>query len=123
MNSKPRLQEEFPVEGDSARITRGWSNWFMDVWRALAGWQSTLTATASLTFPAIGAQSQGSLSFAVEDAAPGDAVSVFSIDVAGMIFSAQVTAPNTVTVYAKNFTAGAITPPASLSVRVIVFQN
>lgn len=73
-------------------------------------------------FPSISAQSQQSTTVAVAGAQPGDMVQVMaSADVSGVIFTGAVTASGVVTLYAKNFSAGAVNPP-SLSFRIIVLQ-
>ncbi|WP_156545884.1 hypothetical protein [Cupriavidus sp. D384] len=76
-----------------------------------------------MDFPAIAAQSQAALTTSMQGAAVGDAVLVASAaDVAGVFFTAAVTAPNVVTVYAKNFTAAPINPP-STAFRITVIKG
>lgn len=115
MNNRPPLQEQFG--------SNGWANWFTQAFLALLGWKQTFNVTKTIDFGSITAQNQASSTVAVTGARSGDAVSVTpSADTAGIVFSGVVTAKDTVTIYAKNFTAGSI-DPASTTFRVIVFQN
>lgn len=102
---------------------RAWVLWFKEVFIALSGWTKAMTASAAHNFGSIAALSQASTTITVTGARSGDAVLVTpSADTAGIVFSGVVTANDVVTIYAKNYTAGAI-DPASTTFRVIVFQQ
>ncbi|SNT33822.1 hypothetical protein SAMN06265795_12652 [Noviherbaspirillum humi] len=114
MNNRPPLTE------DSG--SPGWQNWFNQVFACLNGWRSSFRTSVIYAFGAIPAQSQASTTVAVNKARPGDSVLVTpAADTPGISYSGVVTANDTVTLYAKNFTAGAITP-ASTTFRIIVLQ-
>lgn len=105
------------------RWAPSWVLWFKQIFIALTGWNKSMTASANHDFGAIAAASQVSTTLTVTGARSGDAVLVTpSADTAGIAVSGVVTADNTVTIYAKNYTAGAI-DPASTTFRVIVFQQ
>lgn len=115
MNNRPPLQEQF---GSS-----GWANWFTQAFLALLGWKKTFNVTSVFDFGSISAQSELSTAVTVTGARSGDSVSVTpSTNTSGVIYTGVVTANDAVTLYAKNFTAGAINP-ASTTFRIIVFQN
>lgn len=126
MNNAPPLNEP-PVMGGGV-FSLGWSNWFSLAYRLLT-WKRSFVVQATVDFASIAAQSQLS---AVVTPAPasglvgvrlGDAVQVTpTTDVNGVIFTGVVTANNTLTLYAKNFTAGAINP-ASQVFQIVVLQN
>lgn len=118
MNNRPPLNEGL-FQG-AATLSSGWSNWFTQVFLGLP-WKRGLSATATLDFPAISAQSQQTLTATVTGARVGDFAMVSSADVSGVIFTAAVTANDTVTVYAKNYTAGSINP-ASQSFKITILQ-
>lgn len=100
-----------------------WAAWFLQVFNALTGFKFTFNITAVIDFGSIAGHSQLSANVTVTNARPGDAVFVTPMtDTAGVIFTGAVTANNVVTVYAKNFTAGAI-DPASMQYRIFVVQN
>jgi len=128
MNNRPPLSERFPVEQDqrsglmAAKLTEGWSNWLTQVFLCLP-WKRGLNVIETLNFGSAGAQAQLALTVTVVGAKQGDAVQVTPLaDVSGIIFTGVVTAPDVVTVYAKNFSAGAV-DPASQTYRIIVLQN
>lgn len=115
MNSRPPLPEQFG--------SPGWVNWFTQVFTALTGWKQTITNTKVFDFGSIAGQTQSSTTVTVTGARSGAVVLVTPLaDTSGVIYSGVVTANDTVTIYAKNYTAGAI-DPASTTFRVIVFQN
>ncbi len=118
MNNRPPLSES--LEG--AVPSNGWSNWFTQVFLGLP-WTKGINYRATLDFGATAAQSQSALTVTVTGARAGDAVQVTPLaDVSGIIFTGVVTAPNVVTVYAKNFSAGSVNP-ASQQYRVLVLQD
>jgi hypothetical protein len=85
-------------------------------------WKSGSNVTATLDFASIASLAEGTQTVTVTGARVGDAVQVTAPNVTGVIFSGAVTADDTVTVYAKNFSAGAVNPP-SQAFRIIVLQN
>lgn len=128
MNNRPPLSERFPVEVDqragsmAAKLTEGWSNWLTQVFLCLP-WKKGFNVVETLDFANTGAQSQSSLTVTIAGVRQGDAVQVAPLaDVSGVIFTGVVTADNTVTVYAKNFSSGAVNPASQLY-RIIVLQN
>ena len=117
MNNTPPIREQVDMGW-----TPSWANWFQQVFECLR-WTRSFSAATTLNFPAIPAQSQSSLSFSVQGARVGDAALLTpSVDVPGLIFSAAVTANNTISVTAKNFTTAAVDAPA-ISFRLIVLQT
>lgn len=117
MNNQPPIQER---AGD--RWSPSWRNWFQQVFACLS-WNKSFSANAALDFPSVPAQSEMALTVSVIGARPSDFATVCpSAHTAGIVYAAVVTAKDTVTVYAQNFTAGAI-DPAPASFRVIVFQS
>lgn len=114
MNNPPPISE--------GGLSPAWANWFMQVFACL-GWVKAFSVKATLDFPSIAAQSQQALTATVKGARSGDAVAVTPLaDVAGVFFVGIVTAADTVTVYAKNYSAGAVNP-TSQDFRIIVIQN
>jgi hypothetical protein len=100
-----------------------WANWFQQIFAALSGWNASLTATATLDFGSVAAQVRAGLTMTVNRARVGDVVALSpSTNTAGIVYTAQVTADDTVTVYAHNYSAASINPNAA-SFRVIVFQG
>jgi hypothetical protein len=118
LNNRPPLNEGL-FEG-ALTVSSGWSNWFTQVFMGMP-WKTGLFASTRLDFPAIAAQSQQSLTMTVTGARVGDFATVSSADVSGVIFTAAVTANDTVTIYAKNFTAGSINP-AVQSFKITILQ-
>jgi hypothetical protein len=82
-----------------------------------------LSATATLDFASIAANSSGTLTITVTGAATGDSVAIGlpASPTAGIVFVGYVSSANTVTITAFNVTAGAI-DPASASYRATVYQ-
>lgn len=102
---------------------RSWVTWFTQAVSALAGWKKTFTATKTHDFGSINSAAEASTTVTVTGARAGDGVVVMpSANTAGIIETAVVTASDQVTIYAKNFTGGAI-DPSSKTYRVIVFQQ
>jgi hypothetical protein len=85
-----------------------------------------LTATATLDFPSTNAASSTTLTMTVTGAADGDCVALgipnAAASVGDTVFSAWVSAANTVTVQCLNNNGLAAVNPASVTVRVIVFK-
>ena len=101
-------------------MSSGWSNWFTQVFLGIP-WKRGIVTDVTLDFPSVAAQSQQSLTATVTGARVGDFAMVSGRDVSGVIFTIAVTANDTVTIYAKNFTAGAVNP-ASHSFKITVLQ-
>jgi hypothetical protein len=82
-----------------------------------------LTATATLDFPSIAAQSSAELTMTVAGAAVGDAVALGlpSPPASGLTFNGYVSAADTVAVRAVNATAAAV-DPASATYRATVIR-
>lgn len=118
MNNRPPLSETLstPV------ISPGWANWLTQVFLGLP-WTRGFNNTATLNFGSVAAQAQAGLTVTISGVRSGDAVQVTpTTDVSGIVFTGVVTEANKVTVYAKNFSAGAI-DPASQVFKIIVLQN
>ena len=81
----------------------------------------TLTATSTLNFPSISAQTQSELTVAVDGAQVGDAVSIGSPSglESGLSVTGYVSSLGVVTVRVVNSTSGAVNP-ASATWRVVV---
>ena len=121
MNNLPPLNEAL-FEGAISTLRGGWSNWFTQVFLCL-NWKKSFNITATFDFGLIAAQSQSGLTAIITGARAGDGVSVTPLaDVSGIVFTGVVTAADTVTVYAKNFSAAGVNP-ASQAYRIIVIQN
>lgn len=100
------------------RTTREWANWVAEISRAKGRLTETLTATASLDFPAVAANGGSQdLTVTVTGAKAADPQPVVSLGLpsglnAGLVFHGFVSADDTVTVRATNATTGAINPAA-----------
>ena len=113
--NNPPLREEFD--------TPSWRSWFTQVFTAITGWKKTYTTTLTHDFGSINAQTQATQTVTVLGARLNDAVLVRpATAVNGIILDGTVTASDTVTVRAVNYSSGAI-DPASQVYRVIVFQQ
>lgn len=118
MNNVAPIQEQF---GES--WTPGWAAWFKQVFLCLP-WKQAFNYKFTIDFANIPANSESAgTAVTIPGARPGDAVHVtpFSNTV-GITYKGVVSAADTVTLYAINFTAGAVNP-ASMLYRVIVTQN
>lgn len=113
--NNPPLREEFG--------SNGWQSWFTQVFTAILGWKKTYTGTKTIDFGNISTQSQGTDTATVLGARVGDAVVVRpTTAVNGIILDGTVTARDTVTIRAVNYSSGSI-DPGSQVYRVIVFQQ
>lgn len=126
--SQPRL-ERLPVTLDErtkkfeASWPRSWATWFTEAWQAVLGWRVSYYATLTHDFGLIAAQSQATQTVTVTGAAVGDSVIVRpTTAVNGIIVDGTVTADNTVTVRAVNYSSAGV-DPASQVYRVIVLQQ
>ena len=100
-----------------------WISWFQNVFECLR-WKKSFNYTFVIDFGSVSANSQSTAStVTIPGVRQGDAVDVtpFS-DTSGIKYKALVTADDTVSVFACNFTAGSINP-ASTTFRIIVLQN
>lgn len=120
--SQPQLQALQVVE-KKASWPRGWATWFTEVWQALKAWKVSYYATLTHDFGSINAQTQATQTVTVTGAVVGDAVIVRpTTAVNGIILDGTVTAADTVTVRAVNYSSGAI-DPGSQVYTVIVLQQ
>jgi hypothetical protein len=119
MNNQAPLTES---AGDN--WSASWAEWFTQVWSGLSGWKRTWNKAVTYDFANVPANSQITGTTAtITGVRSGDAVLVTpASDTAGIIFTGVVTANDTVTLYAKNFTMAGVDPP-SKAFRIIVFQN
>lgn len=116
INSPPLAEE---VKNGSP----AWAAWFTQVMTAIFGWKKTYTASKTYDFGSINAQTEATTTVTVTGARSGDAVLVRpTTAVNGIIVDGTVTANNTVTMRAANYSSGSI-DPASQVYRVIVFQQ
>lgn len=100
-----------------------WITWFTEVWLSVMGWRKTYYATLTHDFGSINAQVQATQTATVTGARSGDIVIVRpTTAVNGIIIDGTVTADNTVTIRAVNYSSGAI-DPASQSYKILVFQQ
>lgn len=127
--SKPPLAMNLRIDTDPRTKSEGavwppvWGNWISAVWQALQGWTQTYTSSITFDFGNISAQSQATTTVTVTGARSGDAVLVRpTTAVNGIILDGTVTAVDTVTIRAVNYSSGAI-DPGSQSYRVIVFSQ
>ena len=115
-----------PIEdsGDGTPIPSLWATWVNALWGAIAGWRQTLTGSVVIDCGSIAANTQSSsATLTIQGAATTDlAIVQPSTQTSGLIFTAFVSAVNTVTIRACNFTAGSIDPP-STTFRVILFKQ
>lgn len=100
-----------------------WIAWFQQVFECLR-WRKSFNYSFPVDFPSVPANSQSAAIVAtIPGAAQGDSVLVTPLsDTSGIVLKGLVSSPNTIALYACNFTVGAINP-ASTTVRVIVLQN
>jgi len=121
VKTNPPLNERI-APGATSVVSPGWSNFFTALPTAIS-WTKGFNQTATIDFPNTLANAQSNATVTVIGARAGDAVQVSPLaDVSGIIFTGVVTANDTVTVYAKNFTVAAINP-ASQIYRIVVLQN
>lgn len=119
MNIRPPLREV----PNASTWTQGWTAFFTQLFEAV-GWVKGWSYSFDLDFPSVPANSQSAgLTVTVPGARQGDSVNVtpFSGTV-GITYKGIVTSNDTVTIYAINFTAGAVNP-AAMKYRVVVIQN
>lgn len=111
------------VSKDMLLAPTAWLEFFRSVFYALFGWKRSFTATLTHDFGNINAQTEATTTVTVTGARSGDAVIVRpTTAVNGIITDGTVTANDTVTVRAVNYSSGAI-DPASQVYRIIVLQQ
>lgn len=116
-------RDELSRAKEDFRASPPWLEFFRSVFSALFAWKRSYTATLTFDFGSIAAQSQATTTVTVTGARSGDAVLVRpTTAVDGIIVDGTVTANNTVTVRAVNYSTGSI-DPASQTYRVIVWQQ
>ena len=120
---QPPLASALPAGKEMATWTKPWGNWLTQIFLSLFGWTRTYTAKLTHDFGSIASQSQATQTITVTGTRSGDAVLVRpTTAVNEIIIDGTVTADNTVTVRAVNYSSGAV-DPASQVYRVIVFQQ
>ena len=103
--------------------TQPWAAWFTSLWQSVFGWKKTYTGTLTHDFGSIATLSQATQTVTITGARSGDAVIVRpTTAVNGIILDGTVTADDTVTVRALNYSSGAV-DPASQVYRILVFQQ
>lgn len=123
MIGQPPLGSALPAGKEMARWPKPWGNWMTQLFLSLSGWTRTYTTTLTHNFGSIAAQSQATQTVTLTGVRTTDAVDVYpTTAVNGIFVDGTVTASNTVTVRACNFSAGAI-DPASQTYRIIVYQQ
>lgn len=119
----PPVKSNLPVSDERTKWTQPWASWFNELFLSVFGWSRTFTASLTYDFGSIAAQSQATTPVTVTGVAVNDAVIVTPASaVNGIIIDGTVTAANTVTIRAVNYSSGAI-DPGSKAYRVIVFQQ
>lgn len=120
---QPPLQSTLPVMREMAVWPKPWGNFFTSLWQAIFGWSHTFSGSLTHDFGLIAAQSQSTTTLTITGVAVGDAVIVRpTTAVNGIVLDGTVTAANTVTIRAVNYSAAGI-DPASQIYNVIVFQQ
>jgi hypothetical protein len=94
--------------------------WNGTAWVGRATRAPNLSATATLDFPTVIAASHADLTMTVTGAVVGDIVTLDAPPLGGIFYTASVTSTNTVTVRARNYTAGNINPASGTFKAVIV---
>ncbi|MCR4308159.1 MAG: hypothetical protein NUV80_06390 [Candidatus Berkelbacteria bacterium] len=119
----PPLKSQLPAGKEMAVWTQPWAAWFTSLWQAIFGWNKTYTGTLTHDFGSIATLSQATQTVTITGARSGDAVIVRpTTAVNGIIIDGTVTADDTVTVRAVNYSSGSI-DPASQIYRIICFQQ
>jgi hypothetical protein len=117
------VNSEAPIrEPAGERWSGSWVLWFKQIQLGLFAWRKSLTASVTHDFGSVSAASQSSTTATVTGARVGDATFVSCADTAGIVFTCAVTANDTITITAKNFTGVAV-DPAPTTFRIIVFQQ
>ena len=119
----PPIRETVSVVDDQALFGKGLSNWFTQIFLSVFGWKRTYYGTLTHDFGSISAQSQATQTVTVNGARTGDMVIVRpTTAVNGIVVDGTVTADNTVTVRALNYSAAPIDPDSQVY-NVLVIQQ
>lgn len=124
MNIRPPLNEAASLTLTEWKSwSQGWSAFFTQLFQAV-GWLQSWSYKFPHDFPSVPANSQSAgYAVPISGVRPGDAVTITpATETTGIFYKGVVTANDVVTIYAINFTTGAI-DPASMDYRVIVIQN
>ena len=104
-------------------FSQPWATWLTQVMSSIFGWKKTYTGTKVHDFGLIATLSQATTTVTILGVRTSDAVIVRpTTAVNGIIIDGTVTASDTVTIRAANYSAAGI-DPASQTYRVIVFQQ
>lgn len=118
MNNQAPIREP---AGDS--WPGSWIAWFQTVFSCIP-WKQAFNYTFVVDFPNVPANSQSAaITVTITGARSGDMVQVCPLaDTSGIFYKGLVTANDTISMFACNFTIAAINP-ASTTIRVVVIQN
>lgn len=121
--SEPSLKP-LPVSKDQVIWPPVWGSFFTQVFQALFGWRRTFYASLTHDFGSIATQAQATQTVTVTGArSSGSNVSVTAeTPTSGIIVDGYVSAADTVTIRAHNYTSGAVDPAESVY-NVIVYQQ
>ena len=123
MIGNPPLNSALPVSGNLSLWPKPWGNWLTALSLNIFGWTKTYTGSKTHDFGSIASLATDTTTVTITGAVSGDMVSVTSgTPTTGIIVDGYVSAVDTVTIRAMNFT-GAGVDPASSTFRVIVFQQ
>lgn len=124
MISEPSMQP-LPMGASKTAVVwpRVWATFFTEVWQSVFGWKKSYFGTKTHDFGNINAQTEATTTLIVTGARSGDVVVVRpTTAVNGIILDGTVTADDTVTIRAVNYSAVGI-DPASQVYQVIVLQQ
>lgn len=123
MKTQPRFQENLTISGLVAIFTTGWKSWFQEVYNCLGGWSASFAGSGTIDFGNIPFGSELSGTVTVSGVAVGDKVNVYPMaNVEGLVFIPIVTAADTITVYAKNFSLDFV-DPATVDFKFTIYKN
>lgn len=122
MNADPPLNSELPLsQRRTAMWPKPWGNFFAQIVIALMGWKASYSGTKTHDFGTINAHSQATTTVTVTGARSGDAAQVSIVTpTSGIIADGYVSAVDTVTIRAHNYTAGNIDPAESVYVVTVL---
>lgn len=123
MIGEPPLSSSLPFVRNMATWPKPWGNWFTQVFLSIFGWKKTYFGTLTHDFGLIAAQDEATQTVTITGARSGDMVFVRpTTAVDGIIVDGTVTADNTVTVRALNYSSAGIDPDSQVY-NVLVFQQ
>lgn len=102
--------------------TLGWTRWLKLVQLALSGWRKSVRVELTHDFGVIPSGASASTTITVQGARVGDVAKVNATHRAGIVWSVNVTANDTVTLYAQNFTVSSINPDSN-TFYILVFMQ